>query len=190
MTFAQLVLPLLLTGAAGGGNEIVLILDNSCSMGVEARDQTTGRRVPPNDPERAAVLGTLVVEGLARGSADRVSVLAFGDGKDAPPRPARSADDIRALPYSNGTYFRRPLEEAGNRLRGSALQNRLFLFFTDGIPEDLRDPGPSASPSRPTSRRWSSASSAATRCARRASSSSGHWRATRRISSSSRRRAR
>ncbi len=140
MTFAQLVLPLLLTGAAGGGNEIVLILDNSCSMGVEARDQTTGRRVPPNDPERAAVLGTLVVEGLARGSADRVSVLAFGDGKDAPPRPAQSADDIRALPYANGTFFRRPLEEAGNRLRSSALQNRLFLFFTDGIPEDLRDP--------------------------------------------------
>jgi hypothetical protein len=140
MTFAQLVLPLLLTGAAGGGNEIVLILDNSCSMGVEARDSVTGRRVPPNDPERAAVLGTLVVEGLARGSADRVSVLAFGDGKDAPPRPAQSADDIRALPYANGTFFRRPLEEAGNRLRSSSLQNRLFLFFTDGIPEDLRDP--------------------------------------------------
>ncbi|HEX8437859.1 hypothetical protein, partial [Archangium sp.] len=140
MTFAQLVLPLLLTGAAGGGNEIVLILDNSCSMGVEARDSATGRRVPPNDPERAAVLGTLIVEGLARGSADRFSVLAFGDGKDAPPRPAQSADDIRALPYSNGTFFRRPLEEAGNRLRGSALPNRLFLFFTDGIPEDLGDP--------------------------------------------------
>jgi len=146
MTLAQLVLPLLLTGAAGGGNEIVLILDNSCSMGVEARDQTTGRRVPPNDPERAAVLGTLIVEGLARGSADRVSVLAFGDGKEAPPRPARSAEEIRALPYAHGTFFRRPLEEAGNRLRGSALPNQLFLFFTDGIPEDLEDPseGPRA----------------------------------------------
>jgi hypothetical protein len=145
MSFAQLVLPLLLTSAAGGGHEIVLILDNSCSMGVEARDDR-GRRVPPNDPERAAVLGTLVVEGLSRGSDDRFSVLAFGDGKEAPPRPAQSADDIRALPYANGTFFRRPLEEAGSRLRGSALPRRLFLFFTDGIPEDLRDPseGPRA----------------------------------------------
>ncbi|HEY0092791.1 MAG TPA: VWA domain-containing protein, partial [Archangium sp.] len=98
MTLAQLVLPLLLSGAAGGGNEIVLILDNSCSMGVESRDDN-GRRYPPNDPERAAVLGTLIVEGLARGSADRVGVLAFGDSERDPPRPAQGADAIRALPY-------------------------------------------------------------------------------------------
>jgi hypothetical protein len=139
MTFAQLVLPLLLTGAAGGGNEIVLILDNSCSMGVASQDGQ-GRQFPPNDPERAAVLGTLIVEGLARGSADRFSVLAWGDNKDAPPRPALSAEDIRALPYSQGTFFRRPLEEAGNRLRSSTLPHQLFLFFTDGVPEDLRNP--------------------------------------------------
>jgi len=145
MTLAQLVLPLLLTGAAGGGNEIVLILDNSCSMGVESRDDQ-GRRIPPNDPERAAVLGTLIVEGLSRGSADRFSVLAFGDNKDAPPRPALNADDIRALPYSQGTFFKRPLEETGNRLRSSTLPNRLFLFFTDGVPNDLSSPdeGPRA----------------------------------------------
>ncbi|HYO59649.1 vWA domain-containing protein [Archangium sp.] len=139
MTLAQLVLPLLLSGAAGGGNEIVLILDNSCSMGVESRDDK-GRRYPPNDPERAAVLGTLIVEGLARGSADRVGVLAFGDSERDPPRPAQGADAIRALPYSQGTFFKRPLEEAGNRLRSSALPNRLFLFFTDGVPQDLKDP--------------------------------------------------
>ncbi|MFY0529870.1 hypothetical protein ACN28I_44125 [Archangium gephyra] len=139
MTLAQLVLPLLLSGAAGGGNEIVLILDNSCSMGVESRDDN-GRRYPPNDPERAAVLGTLIVEGLARGSADRVEVLAFGDSERDPPRPARDADAIRALPYAQGTFFKRPLEEAGNRLRSSTLPNRLFLFFTDGVPQDLKDP--------------------------------------------------
>src|SRR5690242_740816 len=139
MTLAQLVLPLLLSGAAGGGNEIVLILDNSCSMGVESRDDK-GRRYPPNDPERAAVLGTLIVEGLARGSADRVGVLAFGDSERDPPRPAQGADAIRALPYSQGTFFKRPLEEAGSRLRSSALPNRLFLFFTDGVPQDLKDP--------------------------------------------------
>ena len=139
MMLAQLVLPLLLTGAAGGGNEIVLILDNSCSMGVESRDDK-GHRYPPNDPERAAVLGTLIVEGLARGSADRVGVLAFGDNERDPPRPAQDADAIRALPYSQGTFYKRPLEEAGNRLRSSTLPNRLFLFFTDGAPQDLREP--------------------------------------------------
>jgi hypothetical protein len=146
MTLVQLVVPLLLHATAGSaGNEIVLILDNSCSMGVEARDER-GRRIPPNDPERAAVLGTLVVEGLARGSADRVSVLAFGDNPEAPPRPAQSAEEIRALPYSGGTFFRRPLEEAGQRLRGSKLPRRLFLFFTDGAPNDLSTPeqGPQA----------------------------------------------
>lgn len=147
MMLAQLVLPLLLSsGAASGGNEIVLILDNSCSMGVESRDER-GRRYPPNDPERAAVLGSLIVEGLARGSADHFSLLAFGDSESDPPLTARDADAIRALPYSNGTFFRRPLEEAGNKLRGSALPNQLFLFFTDGVPQDLHgDPteGPKA----------------------------------------------
>ncbi|WPB80275.1 vWA domain-containing protein [Archangium violaceum] len=145
MMLAQLVLPLLLTGAAGGGNEIVLILDNSCSMGMESRDDQ-GRRYPPNDPERAAVLGTLIVEGLARGSADRMGVLAFGDSERDAPRPAQDADAIRALPYSQGTFYKRPLEEAGNRLRNSTLPHRLFLFFTDGAPQDLRDPseGPRA----------------------------------------------
>ena len=146
MTLAQLVLPLLLSGSVGGGSEIALILDNSCSMGVQSTDDQ-GRRYPPNDPERAAVLGTLIVEGLSRGSADHFGVLAFGDNESAPPRLAPDADAIRALPYSGGTYFRQPLEEAGKRLRGSALPHRLFLFFTDGVPQDLNgDPaeGPRA----------------------------------------------
>ena len=139
MSLAQLVLPLLLASSAGGGNEIVLVLDNSCSMGIESRDDQ-GRRFPPNDPERAAVLGTLIVEGLARGSADRFGVLAFGDKAGDASRTAPTADAIRALPYSQGTFFRRPLEDAGQRLRDSALPHRLFLFFTDGIPQDLKDP--------------------------------------------------
>jgi hypothetical protein len=143
MVLAQLAL--LLLGAAGGGNEIVLILDNSCSMGVESRDEQ-GRRLPPNDPERAAVLGTLLVEGLARGSADHFSVLAFGDSESAAPRAARTGEEIRALPYSQGTFFRAPLVEAGQRLRSSQEPHRLLLFFTDGVPNDLQRPeeGPQA----------------------------------------------
>ncbi len=146
----SLVLPLVaLLAAAGasgaGGNEVVLVLDNSCSMGADSPDER-GRKVPANDPERAAVLGSLIVEGLARGSADRFSLLAFGDNASAEPRMASSADDIRALPYAGGTFFRRPLEEAGKRLRGSQLPRRLFLFFTDGAPNDLQSPdeGPKA----------------------------------------------
>jgi hypothetical protein len=135
-----LLAPVLSASARTSGHEVALLLDNSCSMGIESRDARTGERIPPNDPERAAVLGTLLVEGLARGSADRVSVIAFGDNANAPPRPALTADQIRALPYSGGTFFRRPLEEAGQRLRQSTLPRKLFLFFTDGAPEDLRDP--------------------------------------------------
>lgn len=130
----------LLASAQMSGHEVALLLDNSCSMGVESRDERTGARIPPNDPERAAVLGALLVEGLARGSADRVSVIAFGDDANAPPLPALTADQIRALPYSKGTFFRRPLEEAGRRLRESSLPRKLFLFFTDGAPQDLSDP--------------------------------------------------
>jgi hypothetical protein len=136
-----LLVPLLSASAQMSGHEVALLLDNSCSMGTGSQNKQTGESIPPNDPERAAVLGTLLVEGLARGSADRVSVIAFGDNADAPPRSALTADEIRALPYVGGTYFRGPLEEAGRRLRASSLKRKLFLFFTDGAPEDLRDPG-------------------------------------------------
>src|SRR4051794_12156079 len=102
--------PLLGLLLASQGTEIVIVLDNSASMAVPYID--SGHEFPPNDPERAAVLGTLVVEGLARKSADRVSVVQFGQGRDPAPVVATGADAIRAVPYVGGTLFRKPLKEA------------------------------------------------------------------------------
>lgn len=128
---------------AAPGTEIALVLDNSCSMVVsydllEADGRKT--KLPPNDPERAAVLGTLIVEGLARGTADRFTVLAFGDSADAPALMVTAAADIRQLPPANGTFFRNPLQEAKRRLETSDRDGRLLLFFTDGAPNDMTDP--------------------------------------------------
>lgn len=132
--------PLLLAASlAIPGTEMVIVLDNSGSMLEGARDQT-GKHYPPNDPERAAVLGALVVEGLARGTQDRVTVLQFGAEKGAPPVVVNGADAIRAVPYASDTPFRAPLTEARKRLEGSTLERRLLVIFTDGQPTDIADP--------------------------------------------------
>jgi hypothetical protein len=132
------LLPLLAAATvAAPGSEVVVVLDNSGSMAMSFRDQD-GNTLPPNDPGRSAVLGTLIVEGLARGSGDRVTVVAFGERADGPPYVVTTADDIRALPFSGGTFFRRALEEAGRRLTSSSQPTRLFLFLTDGAPTDIQ----------------------------------------------------
>ena len=124
------------------GTEIALVLDNSCSM--VAPSQFTSlfgtKMLPANDPERTSVLGTLIVEGLARDTEDRLTVIAFGDNEQAPARVVTSAADIRQLPPVGGTYFRNPLMEAKRRLEASTLDGRLLLFFTDGAPNDIKDP--------------------------------------------------
>ncbi|MDP2312630.1 MAG: vWA domain-containing protein [Pseudomonadota bacterium] len=129
---------LLGTAHASPGVEMALVLDTSCSMATGARVDGTNQVLPPNDPERAAVLGTLVVEGLARGSTDRVTVIGFGADANADPPVVTDAAAIRALPYSGGTFFRRPLEEARRRLEASDREGKLLLFFTDGSPSDVK----------------------------------------------------
>lgn len=138
---------LLLTSLAlaAPGTEIALVLDNSCSMIVPSDIEQAGGKsvqVPANDPERAAVLGTLIVEGLARGSADRLTVIGFGSTAGAPPAVLTTADAIRELPPANGTWFKPALEEARRRLEGSDRDGRLLLFFTDGAPSpgDVQTP--------------------------------------------------
>ena len=128
---------------AAPGTEIALVLDNSCSMITTSElTDSTGRtkKLPPNDPERAAVLGTLIVEGLARDTSDRLTVLAFGENADAPARVVTSAADIRQLPPAGGTFFRNPLIEAKRRLETSDRDGRLLLLFTDGAPSDIDSP--------------------------------------------------
>lgn len=125
---------------ADPGGEIALVLDNSCSMVVTTTGTRDGETFPPNDPERAAVLGALVVEGLTRGTNDKLTVLGFGSGPGAPPQVVRSAAEIRALPYVSGTYFSPSLREASATLARSSQDTRLLMFFTDGIPEDVTSP--------------------------------------------------
>jgi hypothetical protein len=129
-----------LVAMADPGTEIVLILDNSCSMVAGGKVVGTGQRLPPNDPERAAVLGTLLVEGLARGSEDQLTVIGFGDNRGAAPRVVQGGDAIRELPYGGGTWFDPALRAARTTLDGSARDRRLLILFTDGTPSDLDSP--------------------------------------------------
>lgn len=128
----------LMARATVPGTEIVLMLDNSASMAVSAASPLG--RIPPNDPERAAVLGSLVIEGLVRSSQDRLGVVAFGSQAADPPRVLLDGPSIRALPYVGGTWFRPALQEARRILAGSEREHRLLIVFTDGQPEDIEDP--------------------------------------------------
>jgi hypothetical protein len=122
---------------ADPGTEIVLVLDNSCSMVAGATVQNTGRELPANDPDRAAVLGALIVEGLVRGSEDAITVVGFGDKKKDPPRIVRTGDEIRGMPYGGSTWFGPALDAAKQTLSSSARDRRLAILFTDGAPSDL-----------------------------------------------------
>lgn len=135
--FLTLIALLPTLAQASPGTEIALVLDNSCSMAFPATDQN-GNTYPPNDPERAAVLGALVVEGLVRGSNDRLSVFAFPDQRGGQPRVVTDAAGIRSLPYANHTLFVPPLRAARSHLDSSRRDDKLLLFFSDGVPEDLQ----------------------------------------------------
>lgn len=126
--------------AASPGNELVLVLDNSCSMVAGATVVGTNEQLPPNDPDRAAVLGALLVDGLARGSDDRLTVIGFGADRGEPPKISLGADAIRAMPYTGGTWFEPALRAAADTLRASDARQRVLILFTDGAPSDLSDP--------------------------------------------------
>lgn len=119
---------------AGDGTEIVLVLDNSCSMPAEGT--INGEPVPPNDPDRAAVLGALLVEGLVRGSQDQLTVIGFGKGKEGEPKVVDSAQGIRSMKYTGGTWFRMATREARSRLDASTREHKLLMLFTDGAPSE------------------------------------------------------
>jgi|GEM_PF-1385396 len=121
-------------------NEVVLVLDNSGSMGapwefISGPGQM--KTMKPSDPERGAILGALMLEALVRGSQDRLTVISFTRGEALPPPLLKQAEQIKALRYDTGTFYRRPLQEA-HRILESAPKGdgRVLLFFTDGIPTD------------------------------------------------------
>ena len=140
MLWTWLTLWLSLTVAhADPGNEVVILLDNSCSMVDGTQVMGTDERLPPNDPERAAWLAVQIVEGLVRGSEDALTVVAFGDEADDPARVVRSGPAIRDLPYGGQTWFRPSLAAAADAMDASKRSRRIFVLFTDGSPSDLVD---------------------------------------------------
>jgi len=123
------------------GSEIVVILDNSCSMAAESGFNNA--RVPANDPERLAVLGAQIVADLGLAGDDEVTVLGFGETATSPPAVADSGAALRGWPYTGGTFFRSPLTRAEQILRESQRSDKLLLFLTDGVPspeDNIRTP--------------------------------------------------
>ncbi|MFT4978821.1 MAG: hypothetical protein ACI8S6_004731, partial [Myxococcota bacterium] len=114
------------------GSEIVVILDNSCSMAAESGFNTA--RVPANDPDRIAVLGAQIVADLGLQGDDEVTVLGFGPTAASPPLVADRGAALRGWEYTNGTFFRSPLTRAEEILAQSERSDKLLLFLTDGVP--------------------------------------------------------
>ncbi len=123
---------LLMMAWADPGSEIVVILDNSCSMAVERGFY--GVQIPPTDPERLAVLGAAAVSALGSQGSDRVTIIGFGDSASAPPPTTLTQPNILDWSYTNGTFFREPLKEADRIFAASQRDARLLMFLTDGVP--------------------------------------------------------
>ncbi|MFT5685788.1 MAG: hypothetical protein ACI8RZ_006742 [Myxococcota bacterium] len=117
---------------ADPGSEIVVILDNSCSMAVETG--FNGVQIPPNDPDRLAVLGAAAVSALGSQGSDRVTIIGFGDNATAPALTTVTQPNILDWSYTNGTFFREPLKEADRIFAASQRDAKLLMFLTDGVP--------------------------------------------------------
>lgn len=123
-----------LTFASSG--EVVIVLDNSGSMAWGGTHN--GVNTPPNDPQRIAVLGAMVVQGLAKGSQDSVTLVTFDkNGKDA---IQASVADLRTLQYAGGTPLRAALTRARSVIQRSSQDSKLIVLLTDGSPTDAQQP--------------------------------------------------
>ncbi len=134
------------TATARASTEVVLILDNSPSM-IRKTTFTTrypdGRQdvamLPAADPDRLAVLATLILNGIMSGD-DKLTILSFQ--KDAPHflKIPNQASAIRAYNNNAPTLFAGAFQEAARILRSSRRERRLLLICSDGPPEDLTSP--------------------------------------------------
>lgn len=115
------------------------MLDNSCSM-VQEHTADNGLRRPAADPDRRAVLGAQIVEGLTAGTDDDLSVLAFPVRAKTGVLELDGADAIRDTAPATGTWFRGPLTRARELLDGSDRRDRMLMVLSDGAPSDLEDP--------------------------------------------------
>ena len=120
----------------GASTEVILVLDNSCSMIAGATFGETGRAVPAADPDRLSVLATLILAAVMDED-DQLTILTF---QSAPPHfrtiPA-TPDSIRALAYDGPTLFSGAFDEARRILTASTRPRKLLLMLTDGMPNDI-----------------------------------------------------
>ena len=121
---------------AAADTEWVLVLDNSGSMGLGGQDSVTRAPLPPNDPDRLAVIATLVFRALM-GPEDKLTILTFDDSRPAIyatiPNDPKS---IRSMDFKTLTFVVGPLTQARKILDASTAQRKILLFATDGAPSE------------------------------------------------------
>ncbi len=115
---------------AADGTEVVVVLDTSRSM------IGSYRGLPPADPDRRAILGTLLLEALTRDTEDRFTLISM----HSRPVPGGAPDAIREIPFLHFTPYRPALEAAREQLTRSPRVDRLLVFLSDGAPTDLNAP--------------------------------------------------
>jgi len=132
---------LLLPGRAqaADGTEVVVVIDTSYSMGRSY--PWGGQQRPPSDPDRRAQLAALILEGLVRGTDDRLTIVPM----HGPTIQAGEPDAIRDMRLASATPYLGALGKAREILEASPRTDRLLVFVTDGMPTDYSDParGPS-----------------------------------------------
>jgi hypothetical protein len=133
-------------GRAAADTEWVLMLDNSSSMSSETPYSENGvfvKNVPAQDPDRLAVIATLVFRALM-GPDDKLTILTF-DSRHGPGTYATVANDpeaIRGLFFGEATYMVGPLRRAREILEQSTAKTRVLVLATDGAPGPETPGGP------------------------------------------------
>lgn len=128
--------------AASNGAELALILDTSGSMSAGGTANINGQehQLPPNDPERASVLGALVIDGLMRGGSDGYQMYFLPKNASSGSRIAKSASDIQNVVFNGSTYVKDPLTQGMQQLKHSSKRDKTLIFLTDGSPSDFDNP--------------------------------------------------
>lgn len=136
--FVLCVVALAAPRPAAADTEWVLMLDNSSSMSSPTPYSENGKYVkdvPAQDPDRLAVIATLVFRALM-GPDDKLTILTF-DSRHGPGRFTLVANDpakIRSLFFGEATYMVGPLREARRILEASTAKTRILILATDGAP--------------------------------------------------------
>ena len=127
---------LLAARPAAADTEWVLVLDNSGSMGLGGIDRATQAPLLANDPDRLAVIATLVFRALM-GPDDKLTIMTFDDSRPGIYKDVlNDPKTIRGLVFDTQTFVVGPLKQARAILDASTAQRKILLFATDGSPSE------------------------------------------------------